>query len=73
MAGNSFGRILRLTSYGESHGPGLGGVLDGCPAGLPLSEEDLQRELDLRKPGQPRPPNARNPIPSASFPACSRA
>ncbi len=52
MAGNSFGRILRLTSYGESHGPGLGGVLDGCPAGLPLSEEDLQRELDLRKPGQ---------------------
>ena len=41
MAGNSFGRILRLTSYGESHGPGLGGVLDGCPAGLPLSEEDL--------------------------------
>ena len=52
MAGNSFGRILRLTSYGESHGPGLGGVLDGCPAGLPLSEEDLQHELDLRKPGQ---------------------
>lgn len=52
MAGSSFGRILRLTSYGESHGPGLGGVLDGCPAGLPLSEEDLQRELDLRKPGQ---------------------
>ena len=52
MAGNSFGRILRLTSYGESHGPGLGGVLDGCPAGLPLSEEDLQSELDLRKPGQ---------------------
>ena len=52
MAGNSFGRILRLTSYGESHGPGLGGVLDGCPVGLPLSEEDLQRELDLRKPGQ---------------------
>mgnify|MGYP000117046255 CR=1 FL=1 len=72
MAGNSFGRILRLTSYGESHGPGLGGVLDGCPAGLPLSEEDLQHELDLPD-RAPRPPNARNPIPSASFPACSRA
>ena len=51
MSGNTFGRLLRLTTYGESHGAGLGGILDGCPAGLPLSEEDLQRELDLRKPG----------------------
>ncbi|MBD5416464.1 MAG: chorismate synthase [Desulfovibrio sp.] len=52
MAGNTFGRVLRLTTFGESHGPGLGGVLDGCPAGLPLSEADLQAELDLRRPGQ---------------------
>lgn len=52
MAGNTFGRILRLTTFGESHGPGLGGVLDGCPAGLELCETDIQAELDLRKPGQ---------------------
>lgn len=52
MAGNTFGRILRLTTFGESHGPGLGGVLDGCPAGLELCEADIQAELDLRKPGQ---------------------
>lgn len=52
MAGNTFGRILRLTTFGESHGPGLGGVLDGCPAGLALCEADIQAELDLRKPGQ---------------------
>lgn len=51
MSGNTFGRLLRLTTYGESHGAGLGGILDGCPAGLPLCEEDLQQELDLRKPG----------------------
>lgn len=51
MAGNTFGEILRLTTFGESHGAGLGGVLDGCPAGLPLCEKDLQAELDLRKPG----------------------
>lgn len=51
MAGNTFGRILRLTTFGESHGPGIGGVLDGCPAGIPLTKADIQRELDLRKPG----------------------
>jgi chorismate synthase len=51
MSGNTFGRIFRLTTYGESHGPGLGGIVDGCPSGLPLCEEDIQRELDLRRPG----------------------
>lgn len=51
MAGNTFGEILRLTTFGESHGKGLGGVLDGCPAGLPISSEEIQAELDLRKPG----------------------
>ncbi|MCR5563434.1 MAG: chorismate synthase [Desulfovibrio sp.] len=51
MPGNTFGRILRLTTYGESHGAGLGGVLDGCPAGLAICEDDLQQALDLRKPG----------------------
>lgn len=52
MAGNSFGRLLRLTTFGESHGYGIGGVLDGCPAGLPIEEAELQAELELRKPGQ---------------------
>ena len=60
MAGNTFGRLLRLTTYGESHGAGIGGILDGCPAGLPLDEGDLQRELDLRKPGNGPATTARN-------------
>lgn len=52
MNGNSFGRLFCLTTFGESHGPGLGGVVDGCPAGIPLDESMIQRELDWRKPGQ---------------------
>lgn len=52
MAGSSFGTIFKLTTFGESHGIGLGAVLDGCPAGLPMSEEIIQSYLDLRKPGQ---------------------
>lgn len=54
MAGNSFGSLLRLTSWGESHGHAIGGVLDGCPAGMELSEADLQKDLDRRRPGQSR-------------------
>lgn len=52
MAGSSFGRLLTLSTYGESHGPAIGGVLDGVPAGLALAESDIQRELDRRRPGQ---------------------
>jgi chorismate synthase len=52
MSGNTFGRLFRLTTYGESHGPAVGGILDGCPPGLALSEQDLQQGLDRRKPGQ---------------------
>ncbi|MDR2851231.1 MAG: chorismate synthase [Desulfovibrio sp.] len=52
MPGSSFGRILRLTTFGESHGPGLGGIVDGCPPGLDLAEADIQADLDLRMPGQ---------------------
>ncbi|WP_320009242.1 chorismate synthase [Maridesulfovibrio sp.] len=52
MSGNTFGHIFKITTYGESHGPGLGGVIDGCPAGIQLSEEVIQLELDRRKPGQ---------------------
>ena len=51
---NSFGRLFRFTTWGESHGPALGVVVDGCPAGLPLDESDLQRDLDRRRPGQSR-------------------
>ena len=52
MNGNSIGRRLVLTSFGESHGKCIGTVLDGCPAGLELEEKDIQKMLDLRKPGQ---------------------
>ncbi len=52
MSGDTFGRIFRLTTFGESHGPGLGGVVEGCPPGIELSEEIIQRDLDLRRPGQ---------------------
>ena len=52
MAGSSFGTIFRITTWGESHGKGLGVVIDGCPAGLPLCEDDIQPFLDRRKPGQ---------------------
>lgn len=51
MAGSSFGNQFRITTWGESHGKGLGVVIDGCPAGLSLSEEDIQKYLDRRKPG----------------------
>lgn len=54
MAGNSFGSAFRLTTWGESHGPAIGCVLDGVPPGIPLSEADLQRDLDRRRPGQSR-------------------
>ena len=51
MAGSTFGNIFKITTWGESHGKALGVVVDGCPAGLPLSEEDIQKYLDRRKPG----------------------
>lgn len=54
MSGNSFGKLFVVTSFGESHGPALGAVVDGCPPGLELDEADLQRDLDRRKPGQSR-------------------
>ena len=49
---NTFGNIYRLTSFGESHGPGIGGVIDGCPAGIELDTDFIQKELNRRKPGQ---------------------
>ncbi len=52
MAGNTFGKIYQLTSYGESHGKAVGGVIDGCPPGTPVDESYIQEELDRRRPGQ---------------------
>lgn len=52
MAGNSFGEVFRVTTYGESHGKSVGVIVDGCPAGMELDEDDIQHELDRRKPGQ---------------------
>ena len=51
MAGNTFGRVFTVTSFGESHGPALGCVVDGCPPGSSLSEADLQADVDRRRPG----------------------
>lgn len=52
MSGNSFGNIFRITTFGESHGLGIGVIIDGCPAGLEISVAEIQAELDRRKPGQ---------------------
>ncbi|AWN73317.1 chorismate synthase [Legionella anisa] len=52
MSGNTFGTLFAVTTFGESHGPAIGCVVDGCPPGLPLREEDIQPYLDKRKPGQ---------------------
>jgi chorismate synthase len=52
MAGNSFGKLFKLTTYGESHGAAIGGIIDGCPSGLTLDFDAIQDELNRRKPGQ---------------------
>ncbi len=54
MSHNTFGHLLRMTTWGESHGPAIGCVIDGCPPGIPLAAADIQTFLDLRKPGQSR-------------------
>jgi len=59
MAGSTYGQIFQITTWGESHGKAVGVVIDGCPAGLPLTEEDIQQLLDRRKPGQNRFTTAR--------------
>ena len=59
MAGNTFGKLFRITTFGESHGPAIGVVIDGCPAGLKLSEADIQPYMDRRKPGQNQKTTAR--------------
>jgi len=60
MAGNTFGHLFKLTSFGESHGEAIGGIIDGCPAGLELDFDSIQHELDRRKPGQSAITSPRN-------------
>jgi chorismate synthase len=60
MAGSTFGELFRVTNFGESHGPAIGCVIDGCPPGMALAEEDIQRELDRRRPGTSRHVTQRN-------------
>ena len=52
MSHNTFGHLFRVTTFGESHGPALGCVVDGCPPGIALTEADIQGDLDRRRPGQ---------------------
>jgi len=54
MSGNSFGRVFTVTTFGESHGPALGCIVDGCPPGLALAEADIQQDLERRRPGKSR-------------------
>lgn len=54
MAGNTFGKLFTVTTFGESHGPALGAIVDGCPPGLELTEADIQKDLDRRRPGKSR-------------------
>ena len=54
MSGNTIGQLFCVTTFGESHGPAIGCVVDGCPPGMSLSEADIQPELDRRKPGTSR-------------------
>lgn len=62
MSGNSFGKLFVVTSFGESHGPAIGCVVDGCPPGLNLSERDIQPDLDRRRPGTSRHVTQRNEL-----------
>lgn len=67
MPGNSIGQIFRLTTFGESHGDGIGGIVDGCPAGLALDQEAIQAELDRRRPGSTSLGTTRNEADKVEF------
>ena len=51
MSFNTFGKIFRFTTWGESHGPAIGCIVDGCPPNIPISEKDIQKDMDRRRPG----------------------
>ncbi len=65
--GNTFGKLFTLTTFGESHGGGVGVVIDGCPANLPLSAADIQKDLDRRRPGQSAITSARKEADTAEI------
>lgn len=67
MAGNTFGTVFRLTTFGESHGPAIGGIIDGCPAGLVIDTAYIQHCLDRRRPGQPRVASPRREMDTVEF------
>src|ERR1700691_2533016 len=67
MAGNSFGQLFKITTFGESHGPAIGVVIDGVPPKLLLSESDVQRDLDRRRPGQSKITTQRKESDRAEF------
>jgi chorismate synthase len=75
MAGNCFGRLFQVTTWGESHGPALGVVIDGCPPAIPLAAEDIQKDLERRRPGRrltsPRREPDRVEILSGVFEGCT--
>ena len=52
MSFNTFGKIFRFTTWGESHGPAIGCIVDGCPPNIPISEKEIQKDMDKRRPGQ---------------------
>ena len=64
---NTFGTLFRLTSFGESHGAAIGGVIDGCPAGIALDMEFIQHELNRRRPGQSAITTQRNEADQVTF------
>ena len=67
MAGNSFGSVFKLTTFGESHGIAIGGVIDGCPAGVSINFDRIQEEMDRRKPGQSKIVTQRKESDSVEF------
>jgi hypothetical protein len=74
MSGNTLGTLFTVTTFGESHGPAIGCVIDGCPPGMSLTEADIQAELDRRKPGTSRHVTQRQEADrSRSCRACSKA
>lgn len=67
MSGNIFGSIFKLTTFGESHGPSIGGVIDGCPSGIEINISEIQKDLDRRKPGQSSIVTQRNELDEVTF------
>jgi chorismate synthase len=74
MSSNSFGKLLTVTTFGESHGPAIGCVIDGCPPGLAITAEDFRADLDRRATGAAATPRSgTKPTTSKSSPACTKA